>query len=127
MQLIDPAPSHDDRKLRSDIASTLALHERQQLRSALHQRQRELSAALRLYEEVAIHSVPRAALIRRTQLALNEIGLALNHLDDYLYGTCNQCRQTLPYRHSAFGRSPHCDWCRTDRARMHGGSEEPWP
>src|SRR3954469_24387187 len=96
MQLIELAPRNDDRTVRSDIASTLALHERRQLRAALQQRQQELSAALRLYEEVAIHTEPRTALIQRTQLALNQIGLALNRLDDYRYGTCDDCRRTLP-------------------------------
>src|SRR3954470_20151619 len=95
MHLIEPAPTDHDRKMRSDITSPLAVQERRQLRIALQHRRRELSAALHLYEEVAIHTVPPTVLIERTQLALNEIGLALDHLDDYLYGVCDSCHRTL--------------------------------
>jgi RNA polymerase-binding transcription factor DksA len=90
----------------------LLVHERTALRDALQHRRRGLTAALRLYEDAAIETAPRLALVRRTRLAMADIESGLGRVHEPTYGVCRRCQSPLPIAVLTLRPlATHCDEC----------------
>jgi RNA polymerase-binding transcription factor DksA len=92
----------------------LLVHERNALRDALEHRRRGLTAAMRLYEDAAIETAPRLALVRRTRLAMADIDRGLARVHEAAYGVCRECQSPLPIAVLTLRPlATHCEDCAT--------------